>query len=349
MNNTIALPHIISSLAKIAGTDEATATAFVSEFVTLIETALAKGEKVTIKQIGTFEPAEPISFEASAELAARVNAAFAIFEPVELPEDYSEEEPLSEATIAAAELEPADGPTAVDVPEADDATQPEPEAEPEPAPAAEADTMVEPETAPEAEAEPESDESEADESEADEQPEVETPAPEAAPEAAPDDIIAQPRVKRTRSWLWCVLTLAVGFAAGYYTGSMSGHDDAVNKVDEPVAVSADTVRVAPRASDDSIAATAATTISKPSPQIERYDTITKSRFLTTMSRKYYGRMEYWVYIYLENADRLGHPDRIAPGTRVKIPPIEKYATATTDSANLAAAQSRAIEIYGRFK
>ena len=340
MNNTIALPHIISSLAKIAGTDEATATAFVSEFVTLIETALAKGEKVTIKQIGTFEPAEPISFEASAELAARVNAAFAIFEPVELPEDYSEEEPQPEATVAAAELEPADGPTAVDAPEADDATQPEPEAEPEPASAAEADTMVEPETAPEAEAEPESDESEADE-----QPEVETPAP----EDATDDIIAQPRAKRTRSWLWCVLTLAVGFAAGYYTGSMSGHDDAVNKGDEPAAVSADTVRVAPRASDDSIAATAATTISKPSPQIERYDTITKSRFLTTMSRKYYGRMEYWVYIYLENADRLGHPDRIAPGTRVKIPPIEKYATATTDSANLAAAQSRAIEIYGRFK
>lgn len=326
MNNTIALPHIISGLAKTAGTDEATATAFVSEFVTLIETALAKGEKVTIKQIGTFEPTEPITFEASAELAARVNAAFAIFEPVELPDDYSDvAEPLP--TETAGETEPDDEPAAVEAP----ADLAEDTAEAAPAADVSADTDAQEEI----------------ESTAEDNTEIAVEADD-APEAEAEYSATEPERKRRWSWLWCVLTLAIGFAAGYYVGNMSSHDGIVDKADESAAVPADTASVMSQPKD-SITDTIATAISKPKPAAERYDTITKSRFLTTMSRKYYGRMEYWVYIYLENADHLGHPDRIAPGTRVKIPPIEKYATAVTDSANLANAQLRADEIYSRYQ
>ncbi len=326
MNNTIALPHIISGLAKTAGTDEATATAFVSEFVTLIETALAKGEKVTIKQIGTFEPTEPITFEASAELAARVNAAFAIFEPVELPDDYSDvAEPLP--TETAGETEPDDEPAAVEAP----ADLAEDTAEAAPAADVSADTDAQEEI----------------ESTAEDNTEIAVEADD-APEAEAEYSATEPERKRRWSWLWCVLTLAIGFAAGYYVGNMSSHDGIVDKADESAAVPADTASVMSQPKD-SITDTIATAISKPKPAAERYDTITKSRFLTTMSRKYYGRMEYWVYIYQENADHLGHPDRIAPGTRVKIPPIEKYATAVTDSANLANAQSRADEIYSRYQ
>lgn len=326
MNNTIALPHIISGLAKTAGTDEATATAFVSEFVTLIETALAKGEKVTIKQIGTFEPTEPITFEASAELAARVNAAFAIFEPVELPDDYSDvAEPLP--TETAGETEPDDEPAAVEAP----ADLAEDTAEAAPAADVSADTDAQEEI----------------ESTAEDNTEIAVEADD-APEAEAEYSATEPERKRRWSWLWCVLTLAIGFAAGYYVGNMSSHDGIVDKADESAAVPADTASVMSHPKD-SITDTIATAISKPKPAAERYDTITKSRFLTTMSRKYYGRMEYWVYIYQENADHLGHPDRIAPGTRVKIPPIEKYATAVTDSANLANAQSRADEIYSRYQ
>lgn len=326
MNNTIALPHIISGLAKTAGTDEATATAFVSEFVTLIETALAKGEKVTIKQIGTFEPTEPITFEASAELAARVNAAFAIFEPVELPDDYSDvAEPLP--TETAGETEPDDEPAAVEAP----ADLAEDTAEAAPAADVSADTDAQEEI----------------ESTAEDNTEIAVEADD-APEAEAEYSATEPERKRRWSWLWCVLTLAIGFAAGYYVGNMSSHDGIVDKADESAAVPADTASVMSQPKD-SITDTIATAISKPKPAAERYDTITKSRFLTTMSRKYYGRMEYWVYIYQENADHLGHPDRIAPGTRVKIPPIEKYATAVTDSANLANAQLRADEIYSRYQ
>ena len=39
-----------------------------------------------------------------------------------------------------------------------------------------------------------------------------------------------------------------------------------------------------------------------------------------MARRHYGAQVYWVYIYEANADHLGHPDRIAPGTRLLIPP-----------------------------
>lgn len=79
-----------------------------------------------------------------------------------------------------------------------------------------------------------------------------------------------------------------------------------------------------------------------------YDTIGQRRFLTTMSRKYYGRYEFWPYIYEENKDKLGHPDRIAPGTVVVIPPAEKYGIDADDPESLKAASRKIAEIYARF-
>jgi nucleoid-associated protein YgaU len=79
------------------------------------------------------------------------------------------------------------------------------------------------------------------------------------------------------------------------------------------------------------------------------DTISATRYLTTMARKHYGQMEYWVYIYMENADKLGHPDRLEAGTVVVIPPASKYGLIPGDKAKLSEASSLAIDIYSRFK
>lgn len=54
------------------------------------------------------------------------------------------------------------------------------------------------------------------------------------------------------------------------------------------------------------------------------DTVRVNYFLTKMSRKYYGRYEFWVYIYEENKDKISNPNKVAPGLVVVIPPAEKY-------------------------
>lgn len=80
-----------------------------------------------------------------------------------------------------------------------------------------------------------------------------------------------------------------------------------------------------------------------------YDTISKTRFLTTMARDHYGSYHLWPYIYMENSNILGHPDRIKPGTRIVIPPAEKYGINANDKACIAKAKKLGVEIYARYK
>lgn len=79
-----------------------------------------------------------------------------------------------------------------------------------------------------------------------------------------------------------------------------------------------------------------------------YDTISLTRFLTTMAREHYGNYHLWPYIYEENKDILGHPDRIRPGTRVVIPPTSKYGIDPNDKECIAKAKRKGVEIYNRY-
>lgn len=80
-----------------------------------------------------------------------------------------------------------------------------------------------------------------------------------------------------------------------------------------------------------------------------YDTISKTRFLTTMARDHYGSYYLWPYIYMENSSFLGHPDRIKPGTKVVIPPAEKYGINAKNKECIAKAKKLGVEIYARYK
>jgi len=56
-----------------------------------------------------------------------------------------------------------------------------------------------------------------------------------------------------------------------------------------------------------------------------YDTITKSRYLTTMAKDHYGNYHLWPYIYEENKSKLRTPLTVLrPGTQVIVPPLSKY-------------------------
>ena len=79
------------------------------------------------------------------------------------------------------------------------------------------------------------------------------------------------------------------------------------------------------------------------------DKITSTRYLTTMARHHYGDMNFWVYIYEENSDKLGHPNKIKPGTEVVIPPKEKYNINVFDTLSIEIAKEKAKEIYAKYR
>ena len=81
----------------------------------------------------------------------------------------------------------------------------------------------------------------------------------------------------------------------------------------------------------------------------KFDKIKTNRFLTTMAREYYGNMNFWVYIYEENKAMLGHPNKIKPGTVVKIPPAEKYNIDANNPQSVQKAEIKAVEIYSQYQ
>ncbi len=79
-----------------------------------------------------------------------------------------------------------------------------------------------------------------------------------------------------------------------------------------------------------------------------YDTIGTTRYLTTMAKSHYGNYNLWPYIYEENKDFLGHPDRIRPGTPVVIPKLSKYGVDPKNKDDIEKAKKMGIEIYARY-
>lgn len=79
-----------------------------------------------------------------------------------------------------------------------------------------------------------------------------------------------------------------------------------------------------------------------------YETVSASNYLSSMARRHYGAQVYWVYIYEANADHLGHPDRIAPGTRLLIPPRSTFPQAASEREAREIAQRKANEIRARY-
>ncbi len=74
------------------------------------------------------------------------------------------------------------------------------------------------------------------------------------------------------------------------------------------------------------------------------DTVRVNYYLTKMSRKYYGRYEFWVYIYEENKDKIKNPNRVPPGLVVVIPPAEKYGIDKNDVESVEKAKKLAEKI-----
>ena len=160
-----------------------------------------------------------------------------------------------------------------------------------------------------------------------------------------------------------VVIIGIFFTLGYFLGFSLGHDkgetvgtEIPEKVNEnltvnknPVADRSDSIGVTTDGAKLSSSAEGGDDVpTHPSDSIV-YDTVTTTRYLTTIAKEHYGNFNLWPIIYEENKAFLGHPDRIRPGTRVVVPPLSKYNVDPKNPDQIKAIKQKGIEIYARFK
>lgn len=311
MDKTIIFSQLSHTVAELTQCSDADAENFLRELFSLAAESLEEDGEVNVPFVGRFVvTSETVAFVPDLEFAEAVNAPFAAFEPVELPEGMDDtEEPAESEPEEAVPTEPAEA------------------AEEEIAAAAEFE----------------------EENDAVEEPvgpigpispigPIAEPEPEVAPAAAAE----RPR-RSAWVWAWTLLFGALCFGCGWAVGRFSAPAGQTGQTSQ----TSQTSQTGPTCLTDSIVEPEPEPEPEPAPVVVT-DTITATRYLTTMARAHYGQMEYWVYIYEENASQLGHPDRLNAGTVVVIPPAAKYGLTPGDPEKLKEASVKAIEIYSRF-
>lgn len=377
--------QIAESISAITGCSKSTAETFLKSMFSLLADLIQDGKKVKIKGVGTFcrveNAEEPIMFEPDKSLAEVVNLPFSSFEAVELADDVTDEvfdNELKETTEKIPQEEPnTEAKENVTTPSEEIiATSPVKIDE-------NVDELKTEETTPKiAVVEP------IDESQPKEVIKVadnegnNTTNTSKAPTTSPidesnnsgeeifyDEIDENKSrgVSKTIFVVSVIVALLIGFGAGYMTKLIMENIELKkqiitqqSKIDSITANAADSLKTVSPTKNDTTPPSASiapidTVKTKPAPIAEQtnvkqqYDTVKANRFLTTMARQYYGNLNFWVYIYEENQAIMGHPNKIKPGTVVKIPPAEKYGIDANNPESVQKAKVKAVEIYSRYQ
>ena len=357
MNAIINLQQLSEQISALTGASNSTAELFIKELFATISEALSKGESVSIKGLGTFRvseyPEKTVLFAPDNDLAESINLPFSCFEAIELQDDIDFDESIEDNASSEIEIDSTLNNVEEDSAENDqsisesevvntniDSTNEEIITE-------EATQEVE-QNYPEKHIENDI----SDEDSIDETADIDTPSAEDFADQNTDESTCEGGGSKRR--IWYIAMLLLGLIIGYVIGTIYPYQKFVETItttqpsqnvvnDSAFSSKQDSVQAI--AIDSLITDTIS--ISDTQPQIT--DTVSTNRFLTTMSREYFGEMIFWVYIYEENKEILGNPNRIRPGTVVKIPPAEKYNINRNDSSSLAIAKLKAMEIYAPYE
>lgn len=322
-----------------------------------------------------------VEFAPAESLATSVNAQFSIFEPVELADDVTEKtleeapvpEPVSmpEPEIAAEKVDKEE-------PETEQKPKPEPEPEPEPGFEPEQKPEQKPEAQSTAKKLPTVNEALGARTIRIETPptiKFETPAdplPVRVEQREPMPVRVEhdqpsPPAAEGHSNLTLIfaavaallLGMIIGLTVGYglwHTPSVSEIPGAMNTVGADQIASAadnatasDTVDIVTidaekvevnAATADSIAAAREAALRVSSTAVVT-DTVRAGNFLTKMARRHYGDSKFWIYIYLENKDKIADPDNLPDGLVVTVPPAAKYGIDAADKESVRKAEQLA--------
>lgn len=327
MNETIAMPHLAKIISEALSIDSVEAEKFIKLFFEHIEDSLAVEESVTIDMLGCFmrtgDNQNPVKFIPDPRLVGIVNEPFEMFTPVAIGETVFEEDDSDNTDEAESESETQESECI--------AIQSE-SIEPE---EAEEEVTIEP-----ACADDKSDDSE----------EISVYDQDNQPLEVPET--------HNRSFRGLYMLL-IGIVAGFIIGYLC-HD-----ILKPVTATAEdepTTAVVDVQEDDTVSCSEDSPVmiddieaniedeDNIEPEyIAVYDTVTPTRFLTTMARKYYGPVEFWAFIYEANSDHLGNPNRIKPGTVVIIPDQSQFLKDEPYEQTLERARQMGREIYSRFE
>lgn len=375
----VALPGLSERLAAKTGVEQAVAEAFIIAYFDFITRGLTVNENVSIKGLGTFtrtnDADNAVVFKPCPEFELDVNRPFAIFQPVVIDASLDTDDVITdnETIHDVDDITTTPTPAPAQEPVAEAAPLPEPET-----------TVLSPEPAHEtyeAEVKPDASEptgesadieghSENENTQPAENSPVETPALQNDFDETEYDEsthtenftgISQRR-HVTVSMLMLVIGLIIGAVFGYflndYLQAMRIKSDQSSVTAEILApdsltLSADTLTLTSDAINDTTKTDTSSATPEPvtkEPVTIVTDTVTSQRFLTTMARKYYGHMEYWAFIYEANADRLGHPNRIKPGTVVNIPSLKSITAAdSSETQTMQRARRTGAAIYARYE
>lgn len=146
-----------------------------------------------------------------------------------------------------------------------------------------------------------------------------------------DEIMALEKKATLKGFLWGVLVGIILCAVAGYLWTKTVPDKKVEQAEVlGDTVAADSVKPVDAALAKNDTAKAAQTVQPAQgakPQAEPavvYETVTPSNVPARMARKHYGKECFWVYIYEENKGKIKNPNNIKEGTRLVIPPKEKY-------------------------
>lgn len=365
MNEIVGLSQLITRLAKLTGADSNTCRRFLREFFACVADSISEGESVQIKGLGTFmlskEPSEDgnprVLFKPDDALAEEVNRPFSMFEATVLADDVDEFTLNVDDEIGQRVEEPVTiVPEQHVVPDSEimsviqeQPVEDKPEVVSEPTPEVEENTEVESE----------------------QEKTVNHPIKEeyvsstivpSFPDESDDeedtedvDTLPIPQSDRKHKWLWIILiAIVLGIIGGFVFGMLVDvQPDVSSLVDESettvesaedLSATAGGVDSLGTLQSEQVATSSTSILAEPV-----YETVSSTNYLSSMARRHYGSQVFWVYIYEANADKLHNPDKIAPGTRLLIPPKSSLPYGCEGQAAHDQAQQKAYEIQRRFQ
>lgn len=379
MNNKITFPELVDTIAELTNTSKRVSEMFLKELFAIVKERLENGENVKIKGLGTFKVVEmasrksvnvnsgeemeipahrKVSFIPDKSLAEAINMPFEGFETIVLDDDFTEEDiqelsSIDDEDVVADEIANVvkDDVEVESVVEnlLQEETETTTEEEPQPPVFVPCEEDVEEINNQEEEVLQDDIIEEIQEKEDTDSIEivetatkdVESQLPTIVYENVYDEEEHQEEVQlaKRRSFVWGLLAgllvlVVVGYFAyvkGYISFNINQEDDlSLNQLEETmvdtIATPIDSIKV----------------VETLKPEVVT-DTIRANYYLTKMSRKHYGRYEFWVYIYEENKENIPNPNKVSPGMVVIIPPAEKYGIDRNNEESVKKALAKADE------